>query len=673
MSNPAPRGPRGPHPRTTATIRPARRTAGVSAALAVGLVLAVTAGLTAPIPSPAAAPTTTVPAAPVTPVAPSAAASAPVRPAEAGGQGAVVFDGEAGGLAGLSASANASVVAGAAKTGDGGLQLASTEAAAYARWGTDVVPQGETHAVTRQWVRVLSRGAGQSVDVFTVGNALQTANFDFFVNGVNQRFQWDIWREDTDQTDFAVEYGRWYLVEAQVEFSGTQHTATVRIDGVDQGTIASTGTSTTVRMLTLGTTVAKTHAQDYDDIAMQVDDGPMGWLADTPPSVAVTRPLDGATYVRGQSVTADFACAHGDHTVVSCTGPVVDGEAIDTATLGSRTFTVTATDRAGYTASRTHSYTVVDGTDPTVTVTTPAAAATYPQGADVPADYACVDEAGGSGLALSGGCVGPVAVGAAIDTSTLGAHGFAVTATDQAGNTSTVTRTYTVADAGEPEVELASPVDGTTYTRGAVVTAAFTCADDPGGSGLAPTDGCVGPVLPGERIDTMALGEQQFSVTATDNAGNTTTVKGTYTVVRNRPDAHIRRAIAARFAGDGVYSPNGAGQTRAARVGPGGQAVFFVRVQNDGEVVNGFRVRGPRSDMRWTVRYFAGTRDVTAAVTAGTYRVDDLAPGGTRILRVVVRPTPRADRGDRHDVTVRLSARTQPGVADTVRAVVRRA
>jgi len=585
----------------------------------------------------------------------------------------VAFDGEADGLAGVSSSANASVVAGAARSGAGGLQLASTEAPSYARWGTEVVPQGRTHAVTRQWVRVLNRGPGQSVDVFTVGNALQTANFDFFVNGVNQRFQWDIWREDTDQTDFAVEYGRWYLVEAQVEFSGTQHTATVRIDGVDQGTIASTGTSTTVRMLTLGTTVAKTHAQDYDDLEMQVDDGPMGWLADTPPSVAVTRPLDGATYIRGQSVTADFACAPGDHTVVSCTGPVVAGEAIDTTSLGSRTFTVTATDRAGYTASRTHTYRVVDGTNPTVTVTSPAAAATYPLGAVIEADYTCADEVGGSGLTLSGGCVGTVADGAPLDTSTLGEHGFAVTATDRAGNTQTVTRTYTVADAGEPQVELISPADGTVYTRGAVVTAAFACADDPGGSGLAPTDGCVGPVRPGQRIDTMALGEQRFSVTATDNAGNTTTVVSTYMVVRNRPDAHIRRATAARFAGDGVYSPNGTGQTHEVRVGPRGQAAFFVRVQNDGEVLNSFRVSGPRSNPTWTVRYLAGGRDVTRAVTAGTHAVDDLAPGATRILRVVVRPTSRAHRGDRLDVTVRLSARTQPGVADTVRAVIRRA
>ena len=359
------------------------------------------------------------------------------------------------------------------------------------------------------------------------------------------------------------------------------------LDGVAQGTIASTGTSTTVRMLTVGTTVVKTHSQDYDDIELQVDDAPLGWLADTPPSVSLSRPAHSATYDRGQSVTAAFDCAGGDHAVVSCVGTVDDGAAMDTSSLGEQSFTVTAIDLAGYTA--------------------------------------------------------------------------------------TVTRTYTVTDAGDPTVELARPVDGTTYNRGAPVTAAFTCADDPGGSGLAPADGCVGSVPQGTAIDTMALGPQEFAVTATDSAGNTTTVVGTYTVVRNRPDAHIRRAAAPRFAGDGVYSPSGAGQTHEARIGPRGEAVFFVRVQNDGVVANSFRVRGQRSDPKWTVRYLDGTRNVTRAVTDGTFAVRDLAPGGTRVLRVAVRPTVRTDRGNRRDVTVTVSAVTQPGVGDTVRAVIRRA
>ena len=83
----------------------------------------------------------------------------------------------------------------------------------------------------------------------------------------------------------------------------------------------------------------------------------------------------------------------------------------------------------------------VDGTDPTVTIDSPATDAVLVQGASVLADYACADESGGSGLAA---CVGPVADGAAIDTATLGAHPFSVTGTDHAGNDRVVDRPYVV-------------------------------------------------------------------------------------------------------------------------------------------------------------------------------------------------------------------------------------
>ena len=80
-----------------------------------------------------------------------------------------------------------------------------------------------------------------------------------------------------------------------------------------------------------------------------------------------------------------------------------------------------------------------DLTDPVVTITTPADAGTYGQGTVVAADYECTDSQ--SGIAS---CVGTVADGAPIDTSTLGLHSFTVDAEDNAGNTTSVTHNYTV-------------------------------------------------------------------------------------------------------------------------------------------------------------------------------------------------------------------------------------
>jgi hypothetical protein len=78
---------------------------------------------------------------------------------------------------------------------------------------------------------------------------------------------------------------------------------------------------------------------------------------------------------------------------------------------------------------------------PTITITTPADGAIYDLGQVITADYACQDEAGGSGLAS---CVGTVPNGSPIDTGSVGAKTFTVDAADQAGNVASLTYHYSV-------------------------------------------------------------------------------------------------------------------------------------------------------------------------------------------------------------------------------------
>jgi hypothetical protein len=82
-----------------------------------------------------------------------------------------------------------------------------------------------------------------------------------------------------------------------------------------------------------------------------------------------------------------------------------------------------------------------DSTAPTIDLRSPAEGAAYPLGQEVLADYECGDEPGGSGIVS---CVGDVADGAPVDTSTVGAKQFRVTATDGAGNTASSTVGYEV-------------------------------------------------------------------------------------------------------------------------------------------------------------------------------------------------------------------------------------
>ena len=81
----------------------------------------------------------------------------------------------------------------------------------------------------------------------------------------------------------------------------------------------------------------------------------------TAPTVTITTPANGATYIKGQSVAADFLCQDetGGSGLASCTGPVLNGAPIDTATVGSHSFSVTATDNAGNSATATNTYNVL--------------------------------------------------------------------------------------------------------------------------------------------------------------------------------------------------------------------------------------------------------------------------------------------------------------------------
>ena len=164
---------------------------------------------------------------------------------------------------------------------------------------------------------------------------------------------------------------------------------------------------------------------------------------ETPPEIHLRAPQKDAVFARGEIVAADYECVEeeGGSGLASCEGTVADGQPIDTATVGEKSFTVTASDKQGNQSSVTHTYTVVDREPPAITLSSPLDGAVFTLGQVVPASYSCSDEPGGSGLES---CAGDVPSGAPIDTSTPGVHTFTVHARDVAGNVSTASATYTV-------------------------------------------------------------------------------------------------------------------------------------------------------------------------------------------------------------------------------------
>ncbi|HYP15294.1 MAG TPA: hypothetical protein VEQ63_15300, partial [Bryobacteraceae bacterium] len=108
----------------------------------------------------------------------------------------------------------------------------------------------------------------------------------------------------------------------------------------------------------------------------------------------------------------------------------------------NQSLTGTCSDKAGNIATNTANGINIDKTAPAITLTAPASASSYYVGQLVNAAYGCTDAA--SGVA-SAGCIGTVANGSAINTTGVGTtKSFIVNAADMAGNTATISRTYSI-------------------------------------------------------------------------------------------------------------------------------------------------------------------------------------------------------------------------------------
>jgi trimeric autotransporter adhesin len=156
------------------------------------------------------------------------------------------------------------------------------------------------------------------------------------------------------------------------------------------------------------------------------------------PVATLTAPTDGSRFRVGQVVNAQYSCT--DDGAVTCAGNVPSGSAIDTSTAGAKTFTVTATDTAGNSDTKSVGY-AVDGSAPAISIAVPSDGASLVQGTKLPVSFTCSDDDGAADIAS---CVGTAPNGSELDTSVAGKRTFTVTAVDIAGNTTTKTVSYTV-------------------------------------------------------------------------------------------------------------------------------------------------------------------------------------------------------------------------------------
>jgi Glycine rich protein len=200
------------------------------------------------------------------------------------------------------------------------------------------------------------------------------------------------------------------------------------------------------------------------------------------PMASITTPADGAVYALGQQVSSSFTCADvsGGPGISSCVDQNGNpsGSPVDTSTLGSHTFTVTATNADGLVAQQSVAYTVAKAQAIAFTSSPPSPAvfggsytpAATGGGSGNPVVFS-IDSSSGAGVcSLSSGTV------------SLTGAGTCVVDADQAGNAdyepaAEQQQSFTVVKASQAIAFTSSP------PRPAVFGGSYTPAATGGGSG----------------------------------------------------------------------------------------------------------------------------------------------------------------------------------------------
>ena len=224
--------------------------------------------------------------------------------------------------------------------------------------------------------------------------------------------------------------------------------------------------------------------------------GPSAPTDTTAPVITITGSASinheqGTTYTDEGATATDAV----DGSVTVSTSGSVDDAA------GTYTITYSATDSSGNAATATRTVIVADTIAPIITLNG-AAAVTHEQGTTY------VDE--GATATDSVDTAVEVVTTGAVNAAIAGEYTLTYTATDQAGNASSATRTVVVSDTTVPVVSLIGPAT--------LVHEQGTIYSDPGATAIDSVDGSINIVVTGSV--GAAAGSYVLTYSATDSAGN---------------------------------------------------------------------------------------------------------------------------------------------------------
>jgi glycosidase len=325
------------------------------------------------------------------------------------------------------------------------------------------------------------------------------------------------------------------------------------------------------------------------------------WTVDTtPPTISfVSRPADPTkdtsasfSFIANE-VGTTFQCSLDNAAFATCSSPA----SYSGLTEGSHTFVVKATDPAGNTDNTPPSYTwTVDTTAPTVSLSGYPSALSQSSTASFsfsPSEAVTTFECSLDNAAFAI-CSSPISYSGLKN----GNHSFRVRVTDLAGNTGQSASYSWTVDATPPQVTITGVTAGTKYILGNVPVPGCTANDTGSESALT----CSGKLTGG---NANGVGNFTYTATATDSAGNTTTVSVSYKVI---------------YGFSGFLPPlnNGNNATNVAKAGSTVPVKFQLK-RADGSLVQALSAK-------WLTPVKAGT---TSTPVSGSAYTDPATSGGS--------------------------------------------
>ena len=206
---------------------------------------------------------------------------------------------------------------------------------------------------------------------------------------------------------------------------------------------------------------------------------------------------------------------------------------------------------------------------------------------------------------------------------------------------------------------------------GAVITGAVT------GAGWN-----TGMIAPGQYVVVLLRvvpaasmpggGTKEVWVQAQSNAAAIDVAKAiTGVTTITKPDLMLRTSMETTYLGDNIYNATGVGQTKTQSVAVSKTAVYYCRVQNDGNTADSFVITGPTGSGGWAVGYVYNATGavITGAVTGTGWNTGVIAPGQYVVVLLRVVPTVAMPGGTAKEIWLQVQSQTDALCVDMVKTV----